>query len=137
MIRPGLAGRVHHLAAREHVTVYFPVIGDVVVLQPGGRGQDDIGQFGRRGPENIGGDQELHLLQRFVHPIGVFPGGQLVAGEQHHGAHPVRVAALDGVPDHMRGDAVDGGAQLVLIAAQQFLLLLLRQFVKQGKPGPR
>ena len=137
VVRPGLAGSLDHLASREHVPMHFPVIGDVVVLQPGGRGQDDVGQFGRRGPEDIGGDQELYLLQHFVHPVGVFPGRQLVAGEQHHGAHPVRIAALDGVPDHVGGDAVDGGAQLVLIAAQQFLLLFLRQLVKQGKPGPR
>ncbi len=43
MVRPRLALGLDRLVAREHVAVHLPVVGNVVVLEPGRRRQDDVG----------------------------------------------------------------------------------------------
>ena len=105
----------------------FPEIADIVHLQPGGRRQDDIGQFGRRGQKEIGHGHEIHLFQGPVDLPGIGPGDHRVGADKKKHLDRIRFFGEDGVPDRFGLDDGKTVGQTETFSPQTFGRLLRGQ----------
>ena len=80
---------LNNLAPGQQVAVPFPEISDVIHLQPGGGGQYDVGQLGRRRQEKVGHGHKLDLFKRAIHLFGVGPGQYRVGTDQKQHLHRI------------------------------------------------
>ena len=63
-----LARRIHDLGPGEDIAVGFPVVRNVIELDPGLCRKHDVRKFRCRGGKDIRHHQELNLLQRIINP---------------------------------------------------------------------
>ncbi len=73
MVLPGLTD-LHTLLPGQNKPVPLPVIGHMILLQPGAGRQKNVGQFGGGGLKKINNGQKFDLLQGLVGLLGVGPG---------------------------------------------------------------
>ena len=84
-VHPGLPRRVEHLPAELHPAVGVGV--GAVLLQVGRRGQDDVGELGGLGQEDVLDDEEVQRRQRLADLVDVGVGQERVLPEHVHPAH--------------------------------------------------
>ncbi len=103
MILPALSD-LHHLLPGHDVAMPLPEVAHVVLLQPGGGGENHIRQFRRRREKEIDHRQELELLQGLTHLSRVGPRHHGVRPAQQPGHDGVGLTRQDSIPNHFGSD---------------------------------
>src|SRR5207342_1117884 len=70
-----------------------------VFLQVGRGGQDDVGELGRLGQEDVLDDEELQRGQRLADLVDVRVGQERVLAQHVHAAHAARQGGADNLGD--------------------------------------